>query len=178
MSKGRVLGLAAGALLLLGVQLIAGAATAAAEDNPAEISAATGGVDRATYHERQGQGRGNIYGSQVLSGIRTFCAADTMGRQVTVTTIPRIAITDPALAQPTEITARQVTALVTMRVRTLSDSPVVADSYYGSTGSYSQYYSHRYYPTRPRRRRCILWLDRLLPSILFASLLPDPACRG
>ena len=59
MSKVRVLGLAAGALLLFGVQQIAGAAMAAAQDNPAEVSAATGGT---------GKARGNIYGSQGIIG--------------------------------------------------------------------------------------------------------------
>ena len=44
MSKQKFLGLAAGALLLFGVQQVAGAASAAAQDDPAETSAATGAV--------------------------------------------------------------------------------------------------------------------------------------
>jgi len=148
MSKVRVLGLAAGALLLFGVQQIAGAATAAAQDNPAEMSAPTGAVDKAAYSERRGQGRGNIYGSQGVighsgsavrhgyygaSGHRTHSYAHRYYR-------PRYGA---GYYGASGYNSRYYAH------RYYPARAAVADSYFGSTGYYPQYYSHRYYPTRP-----------------------------
>jgi hypothetical protein len=150
MSKVRVLGLAAGALLLFGVQQIAGAATAAAQDNPAEVSAATDGVDKATYHERQGQGRGNIYGSQGVIGHTGAAVAhgyySAAGR--------RPHYHAHRYYRPRFDAARGYYGAAGYNSRYYArryypTRAVVADSSYGSTGYYPQYYSHRYYPTRP-----------------------------
>ena len=121
MSKVKVLGLAAGALLLFGVQQIAGAATAAAEDNPAEIR-----PPRAASIMRPitttGAGAAISMEARVLSGIRAVARRGYYGASVTALTITRIAIIGPAMAQPADITERRVT---------------------------SRYYAHRYYPPAP-----------------------------
>jgi hypothetical protein len=146
MSKRKVLGLAAGALLLLGVQQIAGAATAAAQGNPAELSAATGGVDKAAY-------RGNIYGSQGVIG-----HTDAPQR----TEAPRRGYYGASRIRHHYYAHRSYRGYAVSRRyygaaryprfyanRYYQARPAVADSYFGSTSYYPQYYSHRYYPTRP-----------------------------
>ncbi len=149
MSTARVLGLAAAALLSLGVQQIAGAATASAQDNPAETSAATGGVDKAAYSERRAQGHGNIYGSQGVightgavrhgyygaAGHRTRYYAHRYYR-------PRYGAANGYYGASRYYPRYYANRYYPARA-------AVADSYYGSTGYYPQYYSHRYYPTLP-----------------------------
>ena len=149
MSKVRVLGLAAGALLLFGIQQIAGAATAAAEDNPAEMSAATGGIDKATYHERQGQGRGNIYGSQGVIGHTPVVRRGYYGASGhRPHNYAHRYYRSRFGAANGDYRAAGYNSRYYAR-RNYPTRAVVANSYYGSTGSYSQYYSRRYYPTRP-----------------------------
>ncbi len=149
MSKVRVLGLAAGALLLFGVHHIAGAATAAAQDNPAEASAATGGIDKATYHERQGQARGNIYGSQGVIGHTPDARPGYYGASGhhPHNYAHRYDRSRFGAARGYYGAARYYPRHYAHRY--YPARAAVADSYYGSTGYTPQYYSHRYYPTRP-----------------------------
>ena len=166
MSKRKVLGLAAGALLLLGVQQIAGAATAAAQGNPAELSAATSGVDKAAY-------RGNIYGSQGVVGQadapkrgyygasrprhhyhahRSYRGRDAVSRgYYGAARYPRFYAHRYYQARPAVADTYGSTSYDPRYYsrRYYPTRPAVADAYYGSTGYYSQYYAHRYYPTRP-----------------------------
>ena len=149
MSKVKVLGLAAGALLLFGVQQIAGAATASAQDNPAEMSAATGGVDKATYSERRGQGRGNIYGSQGVIGHTGAVRHGYYGAAGHRTRYYAHRYYRPRYGAANGYYGASRYYPRYYAHRYYPARAAVADSYYGSTGYYPQYYSHRYYPTLP-----------------------------
>ena len=149
MSKVRVLGLAAGALLLFGVQQIAGAATAAAQDNPAEMSAPTGAVDKAAYSERRGQGRGNIYGSQGVIGHSGAVRRGYYGASGHRTHSYAHRYYRPRYGAATGYYGAAGYNSRYYAHRYYPARAAVADSYFGSTGYYPQYYSHRYYPTRP-----------------------------
>ena len=111
----------------LGVQQIAGAATAAA-DQPERRRIQTD-VAKAACHERRATGRryrGNIYGSQ---GVVAHAPA-------------------PAAAGTT---ARPAPALTITRIATYRGRDAVSRGYYGASARYRpQYYAHRYYPARAR----------------------------
>ena len=69
MSKRKVLGLAAAALLAFGVQQISGAVTAAAQETRAESSDDQPSIAKAVYNERRpAERRGNVYGAHGVIG--------------------------------------------------------------------------------------------------------------
>ena len=169
MSKRKVLGLAAGALLLLGVQQIAGAATAAAQGNPAELSTATSGVDKAAY-------RGNIYGSQGVVG-----QADAPQRGYYGASRPRHHYHAHRSYRGRDAVSRGYYGAARYprfyAHRYYQARPAVADAYYGSTGYYSQYYAHRYYPTQPVGA-AVASTDLFAPTNWSAGCVNGRICTG
>ena len=145
MSKAKVLGLAAGALLLLGVHQIAGAARAAAEENPAGTSADQTDVAKAAYYERHATGRrsGNIYGSQGVIAHAPVARRGYYGAGVRPHHYAHRYYRSRGYYGATGYRPQYYAH------RYYPSRPVAGDGYYGATGYYPQYYAHRYYPTRP-----------------------------
>ena len=174
MSMVKVLGLAAGALLLLSVQQIAGSATAAAQDNPAEMSATTGGVDKATYHGREA--RGNIYGSQGVIGHTPLVRRGYYGasghryhnyaHRYYRSRFGANGYYGAAGYYPRHYAHRYYPSRA-----------IVADSYYGSTGYYPQYYAHRYYP-RPAVANSYFGSTGYYPQYYSHRYYPRPAAAN
>ena len=147
MSKRKVLGLAAAALLAFGVQQISGAVTAAAQETRAESSDDQPSIAKAVYNERRPtERRGNVYGAHGVVGHTNEARRGYYGaaghrshnyapRYYRSRTYAGRGYYGAAGYYPRSYTRRYYPA-----------RPVVADGYYGSTSYYPQYYSRHYYP--------------------------------
>jgi len=147
MSKRKVLELAAAALLAFGVQQISGAATAAAQETQAGSSDDQPSIAKAVYNERRpAEKRGNIYGAHGVIGHTDEARRGYYGaaghrshhyahRYYRPRAFAGGGYYGAAGHYPRSYAHRYYPA-----------RPAVADGYYGSTSYYPQYYAHRYYP--------------------------------
>ncbi len=183
MSKGKILGLAAAALLSIGVQQIAGAATAAAQDVPAETSAAPATVATAAY-------RGNIYGSHgVIGHIEDPATSGENGatphryhhRQHYGHRYYRHHFYGARRYYPRFYAHRYYPRYYGAARyyppyygRRYYPRPVAVSGYYGGAGYYPQYYSRGYYPGQP----VVATTNPLAPTNWGAACYGGRVCTG
>jgi Ni/Co efflux regulator RcnB len=147
MSKRKVLGLAAAALLAFGVQQISGAVTAAAQETRAESSDDQPSIAKAVYNERRAtERRGNVYGAHGVIGHTNEARRGYYGA-----TGHRSHSYAPRYYRPRTYAGRGYYGAAGYYPRSYARRyyparPVVSDGYYGSTSYYPQYYSRHYYP--------------------------------
>jgi hypothetical protein len=146
MSKRKVLGLAAAALLAFGVQQIAGAAKAAAQEAQSGAPEAQASVSKAVYNERRPVDRhGNVYGAHGVIGHTNEARRGYYGAAGhRPHSYAHHYYRPRAYAGGYYGAARYYPR--TYAHRYYPARPVVGTEYYGSTGYYPQYYAHRYYP--------------------------------
>ncbi len=150
MSKRKVFGLAAAALLAFGIQQIAGAVRAAAEDSQAGASDAQPSVARAVYNEgRPSERHGNIYGSHGVVGQGPVARRGFYGAVGHRPHYYAHRYYRPrAFAGGGYYGARRYNPRYYAH-RYYPARPVVAGGYYGATGYYPQYYAQSYNPAQP-----------------------------